>query len=141
MSEDPPVRGLVVTHGSMASGMVDAVRRIAGVGPDALIPISNEGRSPEQLRRAVEEAAGDAPTIVFTDLSTGSCALTARLCCCATETRMAVIFGVNLPLLLDFVFHRDLPLRELVPRLLEKGRESLHSLPDFSAHVGPPVSG
>jgi mannose/fructose-specific phosphotransferase system component IIA len=36
-----------------------------------------------------------------------------------------VISGVNLPLLLDFVLHRDLPLPELGPRLVEKGRNAI----------------
>ncbi len=47
------------------------------------------------------------------------------------DEHAAVVFGVNLPILLDFVFHRDLPLEELVPRLLEKGRESVQSVPDL----------
>jgi mannose/fructose-specific phosphotransferase system component IIA len=32
------------------------------------------------------------------------------------------VSGVNLAVLLDFVFHRDLPLTELVERLVEKGK-------------------
>ena len=37
----------------------------------------------------------------------------------------AVICGVNLPMLLDFVFHRDLPLPELVDRLVSKGKAAI----------------
>ena len=39
-----------------------------------------------------------------------------------------MVCGVNLPILLDFVFHRDMPLDELVPRLLEKGRSGIRPL-------------
>ena len=39
--------------------------------------------------------------------------------------------GVNLPILLEFVFNRQLPLNELVPRLLAKGIGSVTSAPEF----------
>jgi mannose/fructose-specific phosphotransferase system component IIA len=38
------------------------------------------------------------------------------------------VCGVNLPILLDFVFNRHLPLDELVPRLVEKGKGSIKPL-------------
>lgn len=117
-------------HGEMAEGLVDAVARISGIGREALHPLSNNGRSPEALQAELSELLESGPTVVFTDLPSGSCAVTARLCC-RREEETAVIFGVNLPILLDFVFHRHLPLRELVPRLLEKGRVSLSSHPDY----------
>lgn len=120
------VRGIVVTHGSMCFGMVDAVRKIAGVPEDALIGISNAGRGPEELLASVAEVAGQTPAVIFTDLQTGSCALAARFAC-RGPTGRRVIFGANLPMLLDFVFHRDLPLDQLVDRLLEKGREAIRS--------------
>ena len=36
-----------------------------------------------------------------------------------------VIVGVNMPMLLDFVFHRDQSLSELVPRLVDRGRRGI----------------
>jgi mannose/fructose-specific phosphotransferase system component IIA len=125
----------------MAGGMVDAVRRISGVGEEVLVPVSNEGKSPETLQAEMEEILRLGPTILFTDLASGSCALTARLCCRDESLRVAVIFGVNLPILLDFVFHRNLPLEEIVPRLLDKGRGSLTSTPEFVSDAHRPLSG
>jgi mannose/fructose-specific phosphotransferase system component IIA len=121
------VRGIVLTHGSMSFGMVDAVRRISGAPEEALIPLSNEDRGPEALFAAVAEAAGDGPAVIFTDLRTGSCALAARFVCRDPGGRR-VIFGTNLAMLLDFVFHRDLPLDRLVERLLATGRDEIRSL-------------
>lgn len=139
MSDRPLVTGILLTHGAMAEGMVDAVKRIAGPDPDALIPMSNEGCSPDGLVRQLDEAAGDGPVLIFTDLQMGSCALAARLTCSAPTTR-GVVFGVNLPMLLDFVFHRELPLDELIPRLVSKGREGVQGLTPRSACADPPLS-
>ncbi len=122
MSES--VRGVVVGHGQMPQGLVDAVRRIAGGAADALVAISNEGKGPEQLATELNETAGSDAVIVFADLQSGSCALAAAYTCRDAERR-AVICGVNLPMLLDFVFHREEPLPELVDRLVEKGREAI----------------
>ena len=131
MNKEPTVQGVILAHGTMAKGLSDAVARISGVGEEALLPVSNDGKSPETLRSELSELLGEGPVIIFTDLPSGSCAVTARICC-RDEGEEAVVSGVNLPILLDFVFHRDLPLRELVPRLLEKGRGSVQSSPDFS---------
>jgi N-acetylgalactosamine PTS system EIIA component len=122
-----PVRGILLTHGAMCHGLADAVHKITGVAEEALVAVSNEGRGPEALNEAVREAAGEGPAIVFTDLQTGSCALAARFVCRDPGNRR-VVFGTNLPMLLDFVFHRDLPLDELVERLLEKGRSGIRTL-------------
>lgn len=121
------VAGVVLTHGTMCHGMVDAVQKIAGAPEGALRPVSNDGRGPDELFRAVGEAAGSGPALIFTDMQTGSCALAARFACQHPETRR-VVCGANLPMLLDFVFHRELPLDELVPRLVQRGRAAIQSL-------------
>ena len=122
-------RGIVVAHGSMAHGLVDAVRRIAGGSADVLIPLSNEGMSPAELKAKLEELAGEDRVIVFADLLSGSCGMAAMVSARDRASR-AVLCGVNLPILLDFVFHRDLPLDELVSRLVNKGRDGIRKLPE-----------
>ncbi len=132
-SSEPPsepsseVRGIVLTHGTMCHGMVDAVRKITGAGDEVLLAISNEGLGPEALLRMVTEVVGEGPVIIFTDLQTGSCALAARFACRDPGTR-TVVFGANLPMLLDFVFQRHLPLEELVERLVERGKTGIRAL-------------
>ncbi|MBT8396724.1 MAG: hypothetical protein HKO65_18965 [Gemmatimonadetes bacterium] len=131
MSDPTKVRGVVLAHGTMAQGLVDAVARISGVNDDALVAISNDGKSPEALQAELVAFLGQGPVVVFTDLPSGSCAVTARICC-QPGGEEAIISGVNLPVLLDFVFHRELPLEELVPRLLARGRDGITSVPDFA---------
>jgi mannose/fructose-specific phosphotransferase system component IIA len=119
-----PVVGLVVAHATLAAGLADAARQVAGADEDTLKAISNQGMSPEALLDAIESAMGPDPTVVFTDLGSGSCAFAARkLARGRPET--AVVCGVNLPILIDFIFHRNLPLSDLVERLVAKGRDGI----------------
>jgi mannose/fructose-specific phosphotransferase system component IIA len=124
MSDAVSVRGVVVAHGAMAQGMVDAVRCIAGGAADALEPLSNNGKSPVQLKEDLDAVAGEGPVLVFVDLQRGSCGM-AALSCCKDKARRVVVSGVNLPMLLDFVFHKDLPMEELVARSVNKGRAAI----------------
>jgi mannose/fructose-specific phosphotransferase system component IIA len=128
MSEAVPVRGVLLGHGDMPHGMVDAVRRITGADPDVLQPLSNRGMSPESLAAEVEQRVGQGPAIIFTDLPSGSCGFVARRLTQAVP-ELAVVSGVNLPVLIEFVMNRNQPLRELVPRLLAKGRASIGCSP------------
>jgi mannose/fructose-specific phosphotransferase system component IIA len=122
---DTAVRGVVLAHGTMADGLVDAVRQITGVEADVLIALSNRGLSPEALAAAVR-ANVQGPTIVFTDLQTGSCGFAVRRYC-HDLTDLVVLSGVNLPVLLEFVMHRELPFTELIPKLITKGRSAIGS--------------
>ena len=115
------VRGLIISHSSLGEGMAAAVRKITGVGEEALGTLSNEGRGPDALIEAIREHAGDAPVVLFTDLGGGSCAFAARKIA-AQRPATALVCGVNLP---AFVFHRELPLPELVERLLASGRAGI----------------
>lgn len=124
MNERAPVRAVLLGHGSMPAGMVDAVRHITGAEADALVPVSNKGMSPDALATEVARVIGDGPGIVFTDLPSGSCGFVARRLA-MTAPGVIVISGVNLPLLIDFVMNRALSVEELVPRLLSRGRAAI----------------
>lgn len=128
MSEAVPLRAVVVGHGGMAAGLVEAVRVITGIDAEALIPITNQGKSPEALTAELQEAIGDGPGIIFTDLPAGSCCMVARRMCrsCAG---VAVVSSVNLPLLLEFAVSRNRPLDELVEHLVAKGRAAITAMP------------
>ena len=128
MSEGEPALGVVVGHAAMAEGLVQATQRITGGLAECLAPLSNDGKTPDQLKSELEGMVADSRSVVFVDLQSGSCGM-AALACCRDSVRRVVVSGVNLPMLLDFVFNRELPFEELVPRLLESGRASIASMP------------
>lgn len=134
------IRGLVIAHSSLAEGLVSAARQISGAGEEVLRPLTNEGKGPEGLLEAVNQELGDAPAVLFTDLPSGSCAFAARKLSIARPDT-GLICGVNLAMLLDFVFHRDLPLPQLVERLVEKGRTGINgTYREGSAHADRALS-
>jgi mannose/fructose-specific phosphotransferase system component IIA len=122
--EAAEIRGVIVAHGPMAIAMVEAVRRIAGDRADALHPLSNDGKSPVDLKADLDAAIGEGPVVVFVDIQAGSCCM-AALSSCRDRARRVVVTGVNLPMLLDFVFHRDLPIDDVVERLVQTGRAAI----------------
>lgn len=119
-----PARGVIVAHGQLADGLVGAVRQIVGAAPEVLVGVTNLGLGREELCRSTLEALSGPRNLVFTDLPGGSCHLAAM-----TVTRqlpeVPVVTGVNLPMLLDFVFNLRLGFEELVPRLTERGRTAI----------------
>lgn len=123
------VRGVVVAHGDLASALVRAVEGISGVR-GALSAISNEQLSPDALADRVSAAVESGPAVVFVDMASGSCGFAGRRIAMA-EPGVAIVSGVNLPMLLDFVFHRDMECRALAARVAEKGRDGA------TAHLPP----
>jgi len=100
------LRGVIVSHAGVAEAMIAAVESIAGV-KDALVPVSNEGCDRDALNRMLTDAVGTTPAVLFVDLPGGSC-LTGAALYARGRADLAVVTGVNLAMLLDFVFHRDL---------------------------------
>jgi mannose/fructose-specific phosphotransferase system component IIA len=131
MSEE--VLGVLVGHGKLAEGMLDAVSQITG-SREGLIALDNEGLTPEALEQRLEALSSDGPSVVFVDLPSGSCAFAARRLK-LRQPRMAVVCGVNLPLLLDFVFHRSLPLAEIIERLQSRVGVSIEYTTDADSSV------
>lgn len=122
-----PVKGVIIAHSTFAAGLAAAARQISGVGEEDLTALSNEGQGPEGIADAVRGALGDGPAIIFTDLGSGSCAFAARKIV-GHRAQTGIVCGVNLPVLIDFAFHRDLPVAELVDRLVDKGRGGITGL-------------
>ena len=121
MSEE--LRGVVVCHGTMAEALVKAAEQISGVDA-ALVPVSNTGCDRDTLEQRVLAAVGQRPAVVFVDMASGSC-LFAVLKRLRAEPSVKVVTGVNLAMLVDFVFHRTLSPQEAATRAAATGQASI----------------
>lgn len=118
------LQGIVVSHAQLADALVQAVAEITGQG-DALKPVSNEGCSRAILSDRLAQAIGARPAVVFVDLPGGSC-LQAAIAYERTHRDVAVVAGVNLAMLVDFVYHRDLTPAGAAQRASDVGARAVH---------------
>jgi mannose/fructose-specific phosphotransferase system component IIA len=117
------LRGVVVCHGSLAVALVDAAESITGI-KDALVAVSNTGCDRGTLEQRIVAAVDDRPTVVFVDMASGSC-LIATLARLRAEGNVKVVTGVNLAMLLDFLFHRSLAPEEAASRAAAAGERAI----------------
>lgn len=125
MDEAHEVRGVIVTHARLGEALIEAAEEVSGVH-GALTAVSNRSCTPDRLRQQVVEATEGKPAVLFVDMAAGSCGIASRAAA-GSRADVAVVTGVSLPMLLDFLFHRDLPVSELAIRLVEKGRANITS--------------
>jgi len=121
MSE--PLRGVVVCHGKLAGALVEAAESISGV-TGALVAVSNSGCDRAALEDRVVQALDGGPAVVFVDLSSGSC-LFAVLKRLRSTPGVKAVTGVNLAMLVDFVFHRSLSPEEAAARAAAAGGRAI----------------
>lgn len=117
------LRGVVVCHGPLAGALIQAAEQISGIS-GALLPVSNTGCDREALEDRVIAAVNGQPAVVFVDLASGSC-LFAVLKRLRSEQLVKVVTGVNLAMLVDFVFHRSLSPAEAADRAVLAGEKSI----------------
>jgi mannose/fructose-specific phosphotransferase system component IIA len=117
------LRGVVVCHGKLAGALVEAAESISGV-TGALVPVSNTDCDRSLLEERVAEAVEGRPAVVFVDLASGSCLFAVLKRLRALEG-VRIVTGVNLAMLVDFVFHRDLAPEAAAERAASAGAKAI----------------
>jgi mannose/fructose-specific phosphotransferase system component IIA len=97
-------RAVIVTHGNLGAALMEVVSQTLGPQSDVEI-ITNEGRALDQITRDVEARLTGAPVLLFVD-SCGGSPFVACKCLCAQRENVAIISGVNLPMLISFFTKR-----------------------------------
>jgi mannose/fructose-specific phosphotransferase system component IIA len=120
------VPALLVMHADLASALLRAAETVYG-SVEGVEVLSNEGLSRDALEAEIDRRVGAWPAggLVLTDFPGGSCHL-----CGVSATRgrheIALVTGLNLPILLDYLHNREQyepgPLAE---RLQKKGQDSI----------------
>ena len=117
------LRGVVVCHGKLAGALVEAAESISGV-TGALVPVSNTDCDRNLLEDRVAQAVDGRAAVVFVDLASGSCLFAVLKRLRALEG-VKVVTGVNLAMLVDFVFHRDLAPEAAAERAAAAGAKAI----------------
>ena len=124
---------LLVTHGELGEQLIASVGMIMGRLPLLkAVGLAPDGTL-DDLARAITgawqalEAEGAEHVLILVDMFGGSCSnVAARLVRDQDPDRVALITGVNLPMVLEAVIDRDLyAFEDLVPKVVEAGRKSI----------------
>jgi mannose PTS system EIIA component len=120
------VPALLVTHADLAAALLRAAQAVYGPIEGVQV-LSNEGLSRDALEKEIDRNVRDwsAGGLVLTDFWGGSCHI-----CGVSATRgrgeIAIVTGVNLPMLLDYLHNREAyGLAALSDRLRQKGQDSI----------------
>lgn len=132
---------VVLAHGNLADELVQSVEMIIGVVPGVysagLDPSENLEHYESRIREIIEGTAEDEErggVIILADMFGGSCTnVASKIVADYGLDNIAVITGVNLPMLLDTIINRDVlkfdPLRE---KTLDVGARSIIDMSELS---------
>jgi PTS system mannose-specific IIA component len=122
------IGAVIISHGVIAESLVKAVGTITGeVEHIGVVSVENPDSTDkvrDELAKAVKEVDGGKGVIIFSDMFGGTPTNVALSL--LKEGEVEVMTGVNLPVLIKFISHREeKPLAELAVDLLEYGKESI----------------
>jgi PTS system ascorbate-specific IIA component len=122
---------LIVAHTPIATAMLDFVEHIYGNIPDKIqainIPAHEDTKiSMQRLQSAAKTVMDKNEVLILTDILGATPANVAgRFAKSNTENNVKVLTGLNLPMLLRAVSHRQEPIQEIIEKSLQGGTQGV----------------
>jgi PTS system mannose-specific IIA component len=118
---------VVVTHGQLAEELVNAARTIVGDIPKiAAVSIGwadDMTVANSAIQRALEEAGGEGPVLVLTDMFGGT---PTNVSLPFLSPRVEIVTGVNLPMLIKLTTVREGELVEVARVIRDQGKGAIY---------------
>lgn len=118
---------LLITHGSLGKSLQECAEHVMG-GPLERFSVLSVDRSAdpelmrEQARQHIAALAGEEGVLVLSDIYGATpCNIASRL----PGTRVALVSGVSLPMLIRALTYRKLSLPEVVAKAVSGGRDGI----------------
>ncbi len=120
---------LLMTHAPLGQAFLETLAHVHKRAPEAVLAIDvladqDVQEVQDQAAAAIRALDSGAGVLVFTDI----CGATPANCAVRVANSTAqveLVYGINLPALLRAVTYRQLPLNELVNKVIEGGQRSV----------------
>jgi PTS system mannose-specific IIA component len=127
---------LVVTHGRIAEELVNATRTIVGDIPAIAAVSIGWGDDPSVAREAVERGlqevgGGGGDVLILTDMFGGT---PTNLSLPYLSSRVEIVTGINLPMLIKLIGQREGPLAEVARAVRDQGKGAIYVASDVLEH-------
>ena len=128
---------VLVSHGSLAQGLLNALQMIAGQQQAIVCLALNETDAVDELvtriGTAVDQVAGEEGALILVDmLGASPFNASARLALSRPGQKMDIITGMNLPMLIELATQREnLTLKDAVAAACKSGSQGIVTLSDL----------
>lgn len=120
---------IVMSHGKMTLGLKDTLMMVSGEKENVYFIPFNPSDSTEEYEKKVRVVFHSIPNnhqvLMLCDLYGGTPANIASKLCLENNDRIAVVVGVNFPILLSVTINQDLDLFDSIDNIIEEGQQSI----------------
>jgi PTS system mannose-specific IIA component len=136
---------VLVSHGGLAAGMLDAMQMIVGeqeaVAHLALHETDDVDTLVDRVGEAVDQVAGEEGTLILVDLFGASPFNASSRLAMSRGRQIEVLTGLNLPMLVELVIQRDgLTLKEAAALARQSGLGGIRTLSETLGGKSPASS-